>query len=104
MLETPDGGLIDPRSPKVLPAGYALAADFPPDVDGTCQPGSVPTANPDANRDGDTATGRDGDTDAGRDVDADPDGHGHSRTVHVQRIAARSLPRACRSRGKPRSP
>jgi hypothetical protein len=30
----------------VLPAGYGLAADFPPDVDLTCQPGTVATATP----------------------------------------------------------
>jgi hypothetical protein len=36
VLEQPDAGLIQDPSPKVLPAGYALAADVPPGVDSSC--------------------------------------------------------------------
>jgi hypothetical protein len=36
VIETPDGDLIEPPSPKVLPAGYSLAADFPPNIDPSC--------------------------------------------------------------------
>jgi len=46
VLETPDGGLVNPPSAKVLPAGYALAADVTQGVDAVCVPGSVPTLTP----------------------------------------------------------
>jgi predicted acyl esterase len=43
VVEPPDGGVIAPPSAKVLPAGYALAADVPDDVDLTCPAGAPGT-------------------------------------------------------------
>jgi predicted acyl esterase len=43
VLEPPDAGLIENPSPKVLPAGYALAADVPNDIDTSCPVTSTTT-------------------------------------------------------------
>lgn len=42
VAEAPDGGAIEPPSPKVLPPGYALAPGYPDDVDAGC-PLQAPT-------------------------------------------------------------
>jgi predicted acyl esterase len=48
VLETPDGGLIDPPAAKALPAGYSLAAGVPPDIDSSCSGGTTTTTLPGA--------------------------------------------------------
>jgi len=46
VLEAPDGGLINPPSPKVLPVGYAFAAGVPTDIDSSCPQATTTTTLP----------------------------------------------------------